>query len=158
MTVATDGPEPDRDGYRVNLDGAGDRRLGLSDSTNFEAMGPGSHSVALSDMADCATADDSTRTVTVTAGRTEDVAFHVTCTATAALRVITRSEGAPAKADEYQSPVPGRAMRPIGANQSITMAGLRPGTLQVQLVGLAEPCSVVGAATSPRWWPVTPPR
>ncbi len=143
VTVATVGPEPDSNGYRVKLDGAGDRWLGPEDSTSFEGVGPGNHSVLLGDVADnCVAADGGPRDVTVSAGLAEHVAFRVTCTATAALRVMTRSEGAPADPDGYQLLVPGRGMRPIGANQSITMTGLRPGPVGIQLTDVAETCAV----------------
>jgi hypothetical protein len=150
VAVTTSGPEPDGNGYRVQLDGTGGRSLGLEDSTVFEQVSPGSHGVALSDLADnCATGGESTRSLTVAAGATEHVAFQVTCTATAALRVITRSEGTPADPDGYQLLVPGRGKWPMGANESITMTGLRPGASDVELTDLVENCSVAGSQTRP---------
>jgi len=151
VAVATTGPEPDRNGYRVLVDGSNSRTVGVEDSTRFEQLTPGSHAVELTGVADnCAVSGGGPRRVTVVAGAIERVRFEIACAATAALRVVTHSSGSPADPDGYQLGVTGRGFRPIGANQSITMTGFLPATVSVQLTGLAPNCTVAGAGTDAR--------
>ena len=148
VTVATTGPEPDPNGYRVSLDGQGNRRLGLTDSTLFQGLEPGTHAIALLDLAgNCAVQGADLRSASVTAGTVATVGFEVTCGATAALRVVTTSEGTPADPDGYQLVLPGRGTRPIGANETITIAGLPPGVLTLELTDLAATCTVPDGST-----------
>jgi hypothetical protein len=143
VTVTTSGPEPDSNGYHVYLDGGDRRVLGADDSTAYEQVEPGSHGIELTSVAaNCAVSEGATRSVTVAAGGTEHAAFQVACLATATLRVVTQTIGVPLDHDGYQILIPGRGTRPIGANESITMTGLRPGTLGMQLIGLAPGCGV----------------
>jgi hypothetical protein len=151
VAVATTGPEPDRNGYRVLVDGSNSRSVGVEDSTSFEQLTPGSHAVELTDVADnCSVSGGAPRSVTVVAGAIERVRFEIACAATAALRVVTHSSGSPADPDGYQLGVTGRGFRPIGADQSITMTGFLPGSVSVQLAGLAPNCTVAGAGTDAR--------
>jgi hypothetical protein len=143
--VGTTGPEPDLDGYRVRVDGGSVRGVGVEDSTLFRGLEPGTHAVELIDLAaNCAVRGDVVRRATVTTGRTATVRFEVVCAATAVLRVATRSEGAPADPDGYQLVLSGRGTRRIGANETITMAGLPQGTLTLELTDLAATCAVPG--------------
>lgn len=144
--VATTGPEPDPDGYRVRVDRASVRGLGVEDSTRYQGLESGPHAVELIDLAaNCAVRGDVTQSATVTAGGTTKVRFEVVCTATGVLRVVTRSDG-PADPDGYQLAVSGRGTRPIGANETITMAGLSQGTLTVELTELSARCEVDGGS------------
>jgi len=145
VVVATSGPEPDENGYRVQLDGADARSLSIDDSIVFEQVTPGSHALELSDVAgNCEVSGGAPRTLNVTAGLTDRVAFQVTCPASATLRVITRTAGQPADPDGYQLVIAARGTRTIGANETITMTRFGPGPLGVQLGGLAAGCSVEG--------------
>jgi len=145
VVVTTSGPEPDRNGYRVQLDGAEARSLGAVDSTLFEQVPPGSHTLELSDVADnCLVSGGAPRTLGVTAGVADRVGYEVTCTASATLRVVTRTAGGPADPDGYELVIPTRTTRPIGANETITMSGFGPGPLGLQLAGLAPGCTVQG--------------
>ena len=150
VLVTTAGPEPDRNGYWVEVDGSTSRSLGVEDSTSFEVT-PGNHGVELTDLADnCSVGGTVSRSVTVTAGGTARLRFEVACAATASLRVITRSTGSPADPNGYQLGVTGRGFRPIGADQSIIMTGFSPGSVSVQLAGLAPNCTVTGGGTDAR--------
>jgi hypothetical protein len=143
--VATTGPEPDPDGYQVRVDGASVRGLGLEDSTLFRGLEPGAHAVELIDVAgNCAVRGAGLRSATVTAGGTATVRFEITCAPTAGLRVVTASDGAPADSDGYQLVVLGRGPRPVGANETITIAPLPQGTLTLELTDLAAACAVAG--------------
>jgi hypothetical protein len=82
--------------------------------------------------------------VTVTVGGRAEVPFQVECVATAALRVTTRSDGAPADGDGYQLVLPDRGPRPIDQNESITMTGFLGDRLRVQLTGVVAGCTVAG--------------
>jgi hypothetical protein len=146
VRVSTSGPEPDPNGYRVRADAGTTRGVGVEDSTLFEGLSPGSHTITLTDLAaNCSTGGDGQRTATVEAGATATVAFQVVCAATAALRVVTRSEGV-ADRDGYQLEIRGRDSRPIGRNESITVGRLQPGMLELELGGLAPGCTVTGNA------------
>ena len=145
VSVTTSGPEPDRNGYRVLVDGANSRSLSVDDSTIFQQVTPGSHGIELIDVADnCTVSGGPPRSVTVAAGARERVLFEVSCVATATLRVVTRSTGAPADLDGYQLVVSGRETRPIGVNQSITIPGMAAGSLAVELTGLVPGCVLSG--------------
>jgi hypothetical protein len=145
VVASTSGPEPDRNGYRVQLDGAEARSLGAEDSTVFEQVTPGSHALELRDVADnCLVRAGPSRSLSVTAGLVDRVAYQVTCTASATLRVVIRTAGAPADPDGYELVIPTRATRAIGINETVTMTGFGPGPLGVQLAGLAPGCAVQG--------------
>jgi hypothetical protein len=151
VAVATTGPEPDRNGYRVVVDGSTSRTVGVEDSTSFEQLTPGSHAVELTDVADnCSVSGGAPRSITVVAGAIERVRFEIACAATGALRVVTHSRGSPADPDGYQLGVTGRGFRPIGADESIIMTGFLPGSVSVQLAGVAANCTVGGAGTDAR--------
>jgi hypothetical protein len=150
VRVTTAGPEPDPNGYRVQVDAGAGRDLGIEDSTRFEGVPPGNHVVELTGLAaNCSASEPGPRTATVSPGAAVGVTFHVTCAATAALRVATRSDGAPTDPDGYQLVVAGRGSRPIGGNQSITMTGFPVGSVTVALSGVAAGCAVAGGASRP---------
>jgi hypothetical protein len=141
--VTTTGTDTDPNGYQVRVDGASVRSLAAEDSTLFQGLEPGTHAVELIDFADnCAVHGAGLRSTTVTAGETATVRFEVACAATAVLRVMTRSDGTPADPDGYQVVVSGRGTRPIGANETITMAGLPQGVLTLELTNVAATCAV----------------
>jgi hypothetical protein len=143
--VATTGPEADPDGYQVRVDGTLVRGLSREDSTLYQGLEPGTHAVELVDLAaNCAVHGGGLRSATVTGGDIATVRFEVVCTATAVLRVVTRSDGAPADPDGYRLVVSGRGTRAIGANEAITMMGLTQGPLGLELTDLAATCAVAG--------------
>src|SRR3954447_2598360 len=112
VQVTTTGPEPDPDGYRITVDGALARSLGVQDSTLFRGLAPGPHAIKLLGVArNCAVRGASQRSATVTAGATATVGYEVACSATAGLQVRTTSDGAPADPDGYQLVVPGQGTR-----------------------------------------------
>jgi hypothetical protein len=142
--VATTGPEPDPDGYQARVDGTLVRGLSREDSTIYQGLESGTHVVELVDLAaNCAVRGGGLRSATVAAGDIATVRFEVVCTATAVLRVVTRSDGAPADPDGYRL-VSGLGSRAIGANETITMAGLPQGPLGLELTDLAATCAVAG--------------
>lgn len=145
--VATTGLEPDADGYGVRVDGASVRGLSLEDSTVYRGLESGTHRVELIDVAaNCGVRGEVMRSEPVTAGGTTTVRFEVVCTARAALRVVTRSDGTPADPNGYRLAVAGRGIRAIGANETITMAGLTQGPLGLDLTDVAATCAVSGGS------------
>ena len=145
--VATTGPDLDADGYRVRVDGASVRGLSLEDSTVYQGLESGTLSVELLDVAaNCAVGGEDLRSETVRAGGTTAVRFEVACTARAALRVVTRSDGTPADPNGYRLAVSGRGIRAIGANETITMADLTQGPLGLDLTDVAATCFVSGGS------------
>ena len=84
VTVTTDGPEPDTDGYTLSLDGRQGVAIGPA-ATRTLTVDPGRHDLELAGLAaNCRVEDDGpTRTVTVEAEATVPVLFAVECSATA---------------------------------------------------------------------------
>jgi hypothetical protein len=148
VQVTTTGPEPDPDGYQVTVDSGSARSLGLRDSTLFQGLEPGPHAVELLGVAgNCAVRGATQRSATVTAGATATVGYEVACTATAGLRVLTTSDGTPADPDGYRLVVPGQGTVAIGTNETITIVGLTPGGLTLELTDLAATCAVADGST-----------
>ncbi len=85
-TVTTTGSQVDANGYIVKVDASNPgKRVDASGSVTFTAVPVGSHAVALSDIAtNCTVAEGASKTTAVTTGATAQVAFAVTCSATAA--------------------------------------------------------------------------
>jgi Tol biopolymer transport system component len=77
--VATNGGDPDPDGYVVTLNG-GPRRWISAEGGRFEFLAPGAYTVALFDVAPhCTLSGPNTATATLVSGGTAAVDFTVTC-------------------------------------------------------------------------------
>ena len=70
VTAFTTGADLDPDGYTVAIDGAAGQPLPVNGAATFSELRPGSHSVAVSDIAaNCAVTGQNPATVTATSGR-----------------------------------------------------------------------------------------
>src|SRR4051812_36532299 len=78
ITTSTSGPEPDADGYSVQIDTGSMQPIGVEATITSAQVTPGPHTVQLGEIADnCSVAGDNPRTITVTAGETTTVGFTV---------------------------------------------------------------------------------
>lgn len=93
VSAATTGDTLDLDGYTVTLDGAGERALAVDGAVSFEDVAEGDHEVTLEGVQrNCSLSGETTRTVSVTAGETADVAFDVACVPALLGRIVFDSD------------------------------------------------------------------
>jgi hypothetical protein len=148
-TTTTSGPGSDPDGYALMLDGADRGALGVSATTTLVGVTPGTHLIGLTGLAaNCQVAGENPRNVTITAGETMQVPFAVTCVqpplTSGSVRITTATSGSPADPDGYSVRVDQGTDQVIGANASLTVAGLSVGQHTIQLAGVAANCRVAG--------------
>ena len=149
VTVTTTGGGSDPDGYTLSLDG----REGVSitaNATRTLTVDQGSHTLALGGLAaNCEVQGERRRTVTVDAEATVPVDFEVVCSEIAGgIRVITTTTGTGLDPDGYQIVLDSGAPQPVGIVDTLEVNALPPGDHQVQLLGVADNCSIVdGEAT-----------
>jgi hypothetical protein len=150
ITTATSGIDPDADGYMVFLDGVEVRAIGPAGATTLTDLSAETHVVGLTGIAaNCVVQGGNPRGVSVGAGDTASASFAVDCadipTAAGDIDVTVSTTGAGQDADGYVLTLDGANSRPVGANATLTLAGLTPGDHQLSLDGLAANCTVTGA-------------
>jgi len=95
VTAFTTGADLDPDGYTVAIDGAAGQPLPVNGTATFSELRPGSHSVAVSDIAaNCAVTGQNPATVTATSAATVQAAFQILCTRIA--KILFESDRDPA--------------------------------------------------------------
>jgi hypothetical protein len=148
VSAVTTGADLDPDGYSVVVAGGTPRAIGVNGTITVTGIATGARSVELTGVAaNCTVAGDNPRSVTVTAG-TVSTTFEVTCAAlTGDLAVTTTTTGEDLD-DGYTVSVDGGAAQAIGANATLTLPDLDPGTYSVELGDVAANCTVGG--TNPR--------
>ncbi|HEX2219718.1 MAG TPA: hypothetical protein VHG35_13020 [Gemmatimonadales bacterium] len=149
VTTVTTGDSPDPDGYTVTVDGGQPRSIGTAASVAVPDLGAGNHQVGLGGVAaNCAVAGDNPRTVAVAAGTVVPVTFTVECDApppvSGTLVVVTATGGTGADPDGYAFSIGGGPAQPIGADASVSVAGVAAGPVTVELTGLAANCDLAG--------------
>jgi hypothetical protein len=149
IATATSGSNLDDDGYFVTLDGGEARAIGVNASLPVSDLPAGVHTVGLAGLApNCAVSGDATRTGTVVAGGSTEVAFAVICSATTGtLRVVTSTSGSDIDGDGYQFSVDGGPAQTIGVNATRNLAGIAVGEHAVALSRVAANCTVAGTST-----------
>lgn len=152
IITTTSGPEPDLDGYSIKVDGAAGQPIGTNGTLLVPDLAPGDHIVELVAVAsNCTVSAGATRTVAVAAGATTEIAFAVTCTSGGggggSIGVTTTTIGPEPDPDGYGVSVDGAAAQPIGTTATLLVPNLTPGDHSVELVGLANNCTVSGGAT-----------
>jgi preprotein translocase subunit YajC len=150
VSTVTGGAQADPDGYAFAVDGGPTRRIGVNASETVADVAPGSHRVALSDVAgNCTVQGPNPRTVTVGAGQTTAVEFTITCAAppprAGSLRIATTTSGPDPDADGYTFAVDSGAPQPIGVNAAASVAEIAAGDHVVALSGVATNCTLQGA-------------
>jgi hypothetical protein len=149
VTVTTDGPEPDPDGYTLSLDGRQGVVIGAS-ATRILQVDAGRHVLKLAGLAaNCAVAGDGpTRTVTIDAEATVPVLFEVECHATAGgIRVIISTTGNVADPDGYTVALDEESPRPVAVEDTLELTALVVGDHLVRLLEVADACAVTGGDT-----------
>ena len=151
VRATTTGAIPDANGYVASLDGAAPGQpIATGGTARFTGVPAGSHTVALSDVADgCSVTGGPSRDVIVTAGATVEAAFAVTCAgATGTIEATAATSGTSPDPDGYALSVDGGTSQPIPAGAPLTVPNLAPGDHAVGLTGVAANCTVEG--TNPR--------
>jgi len=149
VTTSTGSPA-DPDGYQLLLDGVAAQPIGTSATVTLPLLAPGSHTVALGDLAaNCRLEGDNPVAVTVVAGDTAAVALVVACTppppAAGTLELTTATTGPNPDPDGYTFTVDAGDAQPIGLNDTVSVANLSAGDHTVRLAGVAANCAVGGA-------------
>ena len=150
ITTATSGNDPDADGYMVFLDGAEVRAIGPAGATTLTELSAETHVIGLTEIAaNCSVQGGNPRGVVIGVGDTANASFTVSCAgippAAGDIRVTVTTTGAEPDVDGYVLTLDGGNSRPVGADATLTLAGLTPGDHQLSLDGLAANCAVTGA-------------
>jgi hypothetical protein len=86
ISIRTDGTAPDRDGYRVRIDGVQAQVVAVNGSVTLSEISQGSHTVELTELAEnCAVQGENPRTIVVSNAGTSSLSFVVSCRPTRAL-------------------------------------------------------------------------
>jgi hypothetical protein len=153
VATSTHGSVSDPDGFTLLVDANPWGPVMPSGTANVAGVTPGSHSVGLGDVAaNCEVEGENPRTITVSGGETVQVPFSVTCAdpgpAPGTLTVTATTSGSELDSDGYGVTLDGGASQPLGINAAITLPNVPPSSHQVELIGVALNCTVVG--TNPR--------
>ena len=139
------GSQPDSDGSRVTVDGSTTWVLLDGESHVFEGLSTGTHSVTISDVAfNCIVQGDVSRSVVVGSDQPALVPFVVDCPAPGAIEVGAPTAGSTTDPDGYTVVLDGVTTRSIGVNGVETFADLAVGQHDVELLDVADNCSVTG--------------
>jgi Tol biopolymer transport system component len=149
ITTSTSGPNPDQDGYTVEIDGGAATAISINGTLGREDLVPGSHTILLAGLElNCTVEGDNPRTVGVTAAQVTRVTFTVSCTtpppSTGILIVTTTTTGPKPDPDGYTLMVDTGSPQGIGVNATLTVENLSAGSHTVTLAGLASNCRVEG--------------
>ncbi|MBA3761038.1 MAG: hypothetical protein H0X07_10970, partial [Gemmatimonadales bacterium] len=132
------GPEPDADGYSVQIDGGGSQGIGAAATLSIPDFPPGNHTVELAEMAsNCTISSPNPQGVRVTAGETATVSFAVACGATTGgLSIIAATTGPSPDPDGYAISIDGADRGALGVNAAVTISRLVPGSHALGLSGV----------------------
>ncbi len=153
VTAATSGPDPDANGYSIQVDGGALMPVVPNGSVTFEGLAGGDHNVRLTGAAaNCAVGGANPRTLSVTVGgATRDTArttFAVACTATTGSVAITAvTTGVDFDPNGYDVRVFGLsydAIADVGPNATVTITRVPPGDHLVSLGGTSVNCTLAG--------------
>jgi hypothetical protein len=147
ITAHTTGGDLDLDGYKAVVDGE-ERGLLWGGLPASMLVDPGTHSVALNDVAaNCTVGGTTTRSVTVQNGEAVDVTFEIACVGTG-LTVTTSTAGSDTP-DSIQVVLSGqqeyRSAYWIAKTARLDVGRLEPGSYTVAVV-VPENCTVSGGA------------
>jgi len=144
ITVSTTGGDADLDGYAITVDGTARDSIGANQVTVIPELPAGPHDVGLVGVAEnCAVAQGSHRSITVTEGDTAQVKYPVACRATG-VRVSAATAGLDRDSDGYLISIDGGDGRVLGPAGSVTLTRMGEGIHTVALGGLAANCDVSG--------------
>jgi len=150
ITSTTTGPSPDPDGFTITIDGTAGETLATNGEITVVGLTSGAHTVGIAGVSgNCQVGGDNPRSVPVTPGSTGEAAFSIVCQTppptTGTIRITTATSGPGTDLDGYAFSVDGGGDQPIGLNATGTVTNLGAGAHAVQLLGVAEHCTVSGA-------------
>jgi len=147
VSVSTTGSDLDPDGYVLSMAGESDRAIGVNGSTTFSGIATGQHQVQLSGLAgNCSVTGDNPATASVSAGSTAQVTFQVACAVLGgSVQVSVSTTGEDLDPDGYSVTIDGGSDRSIGLNGVTTYTNISAGSYPVELLDLADNCSVSGS-------------
>jgi len=161
VTATTTGPDPDPDGFLVELvrlDGPGNRSspLPATGTTTLGDLFPGAYRASLKGVAPNCSASPVEATLDVVLEETRDLAFAVDCVAFGSITATVTTTGVELDPDGYVLEGAGvRTALPVNGTTAVT--GLLPGTYQLTLRGVAPNCDgLLTAAASVIWGASTP--
>lgn len=140
------GEDPDPDGVQVSLDGQSPLSISSGVSLAIHGVGEGTHSIQLTGLAsNCVLEGPNPRSVLVSAGDTAEVSFRASCTALVGTLIVrTTTSGEDLDSDGYTTSVDGGNERAIDDSAPVSYAALSPGEHLLELIGIADNCSVAG--------------
>jgi hypothetical protein len=146
ISAPSSGPDLDPDGYRVTVDGGQETTLPTNGRVFITRLDPGTHTIALSHVADhCTLEGENPRAITIADGETAQVAFTVTCVATkGAVAVTAATSGLDAPSVGYRVRVDDRPERGLALNGTVVILGLSAGDHSVTIGGVPTNCAIVG--------------
>jgi Tol biopolymer transport system component len=144
VITATSGTNNDPDGYAFSVDGGSSQPIAVNGKVSVSNTATGTHAIQLTGAApNCTVQGTNPRSATVVNGATVEVRFAITCSATAgSLEIKTSTTGSNPDADGYSVSIEGGQGRVIGANATLTLSDIAPGSHQVTLAGIAPNCTV----------------
>ena len=144
IVTSTSGPEPDPDGYTVQIDAGDADPIGAAGTLTAPGIAAGSHTIELGQIAaNCTVSGPNPQTVMVTSGETARVAFDVICTATTGnVQVVVTSTGSGLDPDGYTVQLDADDAQPIGVTATLTTTNVAPGSHSVRLDGVATNCTL----------------
>jgi hypothetical protein len=142
VSTASEGNDPDRDGYLLTVDGIDSLPLDPTGTSRI-SLPAGRHTLGLLGMAEhCSVSPAVVLDVAVSSGDTTSVAFQVTCSVTG-VRITTTTTGLDVDADGYRLAVDGVA-RGILPSSGAVLTRLDAGAWRIALTGLAPNCTFDG--------------
>lgn len=146
-STASTGSDVDPDGYVVDIDdGARLEPVESNGSVTITGLSPGTHSVALTQVAtNCTVNGANPRSVSVASGGTASTTFVVTCGPLfGVMRVTTATSGEEIDPDGYALSVDGASGPAIGTDETLDLTDVTSGVHQLELVDVASNCEVTG--------------
>jgi len=146
IVTSTAGPEPDPDGYTVQIDTGTTNPIGVAGTFTAPSISPGSHTVRLDGVANnCSVLGPNPQTVVVASGETTTAPFEITCSATVgSIEVVVSTIGSGLDPDGYTVRIDDGDPLVIGVMASLTAPNVTPGSHTVRLDGIAANCTVPG--------------
>ena len=142
VSTASDGNDPDQDGYLLTVDGVDSLPLDPTGTSQID-LPAGQHTLRLLGMAEhCSVAPGTPLDVAVPSRDTTSVAFEVTCSATG-VRITTTTTGLDFDPDGYRVEVDGTDQGTLFWNSTM-LTRLDPGSRTIALTGLAPNCTIEG--------------
>jgi CARDB len=129
LTTSTSGPSPDSDGYQFRIDNGAAQTIGVNASATVSGLTPGPHTVELIGVAGNCAVGQNPHGFNVPAGGSVQVAFVVTCNATAGGLTVTIAGLPSGTVAAVTVTGPGGFSTELTATQTLT--GLTPGNYTV---------------------------